>query len=354
MSDFKVSIIVPMYKSEPFLSKCLDSILSQTLKEIEIILIDDGSPDNSGKIAEEYAQRDHRIQVIHQTNSGPGTSRNRGIEASRGEYIGFVDSDDWVDPKMYEKLYGAAYTNNAQVAICNYMEEYTNPNRSFIISHPFKENDLLDKKRIREHIITSFATNDNMGYYSLWNKVYKREWLLEKNLKINEERNHGEDWWFNLMVFSIADRAVFLTGEYYHYMRINSNSLMLKYNENQFDLFLSGRNHLLSLLHLCGIEISKYQIELDKRFVEECIGCIYKEVLLQPKWDKASRRIQHILTNEEFKHALKSYNPNSLIRKILVITFMFNSSACVRAFINFTEMIKGSMFIEKKKKITSN
>ncbi|MBP1967063.1 glycosyltransferase [Paenibacillus aceris] len=347
MSNVKISIIVPMYKSEPFLIKCLDSISLQTLKEIEMILINDGSPDNSGKIADEYAKGDDRIKVVHQPNSGPGASRNRGIEVARGEYIGFVDSDDWVDPSMYEMLYEAARNNNAQVAMCNYIEEYMNPNRSLIISHPFKDQDLLDKEMISEHIITSFATNDNMGYYSLWNKVYKREWLLEQNLTINEERNHGEDWWFNLEIFSKATSVVFTTGEYYHYMHINTNSLMLKYNENQFELFLSGRKHLHHILRASGVDISKYKNELDRRFVDECIGCIYKEVLNQPKKNRATAYIDNILSNSEFNMAIQSYIPKSKMKKLLIILLKFRLLTCLRFIINTSWKTKNALIVLK-------
>jgi glycosyltransferase involved in cell wall biosynthesis len=347
MSNVKVSVIIPMYKSELFLFQCLDSICSQTLKEIEIILINDGSPDNSGKIAEEYAKRDHRIHVIHQPNSGPGVARNKGIEAAKGEYVGFVDSDDWIEPVMYEKLYDAANTNNAQLAMCNYFEEQSNPIRSFIISHPFKDKELLGKKGIVETIISSFATDKNFGYYSLCNKVYKRNWILEKNLKVNEERSHGEDWWFNLEVFSTAERVTFSTGNYYHYMRNNPTSLMSIYREEQFGLFLSGRKHLFNILRLSHIDISESKTSLDKRFIEECVGCIYKEVLFQPKWNKAYRRINEILSNDEFKYALESYKTDSLMKKILILLLISRYLTCVRAFIYFSEKTKSYLYTLK-------
>ena len=97
----KVSIIVPVYKVEKYLRKCIDSIINQTLKDIEIILVDDGSPDNCGKICDEYAAKDTRIKVIHKENGGLSSARNAGMEVAEGEYIGFVDSDDWIESDMY-------------------------------------------------------------------------------------------------------------------------------------------------------------------------------------------------------------------------------------------------------------
>lgn len=115
MSKPKVSIVAPIYNVEPYLRKCVDSILAQTLENIEVILVDDGSPDCCGKIADEYAENDRRVKVIHQENAGLGPARNTGIASARGEYIGFVDSDGWVDPQMFEELYNAVVRCNADI-----------------------------------------------------------------------------------------------------------------------------------------------------------------------------------------------------------------------------------------------
>ena len=104
----KVSIIVPIYRVEKYLSQCVDSLLCQTLEEIEIILVDDGSPDNCGRIADEYARQDSRVKVIHQENAGLSAARNTGIRAATGEYIGFVDSDDWAGPEMFRRSFQSA------------------------------------------------------------------------------------------------------------------------------------------------------------------------------------------------------------------------------------------------------
>ena len=118
----KVSIVVPMYGVEQFLNKCVDSLLVQSLHDIEIILVDDGSPDRCGEIAEEYATKDNRIKVIHQKNSGLGPARNTGMAAAKGEYIGFVDSDDWTNACMFEMLYNAAKQNDADIAVSGHCD----------------------------------------------------------------------------------------------------------------------------------------------------------------------------------------------------------------------------------------
>ena len=116
----KVSIVVPMYGVEPFLNKCVDSLLAQSLHDIEIILVDDGSPDRCGEIAEEYAIKDNRVKVIHQKNSGLGPARNTGMAAATGEYKGFVDSDDWIEEDFIEILYKNMKKENADISIIGY------------------------------------------------------------------------------------------------------------------------------------------------------------------------------------------------------------------------------------------
>ena len=117
MTKPKVSVIVPVYNTEKYLKRCLDSIVNQTLKEIEIIIVDDGSKEACALLCDEISSRDSRIKVIHKKNGGLGFARNTGIEAANGEYVGFVDSDDYIEPLMYERLYGAAAKRDADIAI---------------------------------------------------------------------------------------------------------------------------------------------------------------------------------------------------------------------------------------------
>ena len=116
----KVSIVVPIYNVESYLERCIQTLLNQTLKDIEIILIDDGSPDHCPQICNEYAQKDSRIKVIHKKNAGLGYARNSGLEIARGKYLAFVDSDDYVEANMYEILYNKIKDSNSDVVFCNY------------------------------------------------------------------------------------------------------------------------------------------------------------------------------------------------------------------------------------------
>ena len=129
MEKKMISVIVPVYNVEKYLPACLDSICHQTLKELEIILVDDGSTDNSGRIAEQYALQDKRIRVVHQRNGNPGATRNVGLELATGEYIGFVDSDDWIEPEMFASLYAKAETDNLDIVVTGVTTEWLRDNR---------------------------------------------------------------------------------------------------------------------------------------------------------------------------------------------------------------------------------
>ena len=122
----KISIIVPVYKVEKYIHKCIDSILNQTFKDFELILVDDGSPDNCGKICDEYAKKDSRVIVIHKENGGLSSARNSGLDIARGDYIGFVDSDDYIENDMYELLYNLCEENNCDISSCSSIIHFPN------------------------------------------------------------------------------------------------------------------------------------------------------------------------------------------------------------------------------------
>lgn len=172
-----ISIIVPIYNVEEYLEKCIESIIKQTYENLEIILVDDGSTDNSGKICDIYAKKDERIKTIHRENSGVSVTRNIGLENCNGEYIGFVDPDDYISPTMYEILYDTLKRNNADISMCSYQcfdsekIEFTKSNNEI----SYNKNEAL-KELILDKDITSH----------LWNKLYKKDLFNEVSFPINK------------------------------------------------------------------------------------------------------------------------------------------------------------------------
>jgi len=167
-----ISVIVPVYKVEKYLHKCLDSILNQTYKNLEIILVDDGSPDRCGEICDEYAKKDARVRVIHKQNGGVSDARNAGLEIAAGEYIGFVDGDDYIDENMYRAMYDAVKKDESDIAICGLLsvDENANEIKKNNLNIPI-EDGCFDK----EYIFKQFCINKYWHYVTVWNKLYKKE-----------------------------------------------------------------------------------------------------------------------------------------------------------------------------------
>lgn len=207
-----ISIIIPVYKVEIYLEKCIQSVINQTYENLQIILVDDGSPDNCGKICDEYAQKDHRIEVIHKSNGGLSDARNKGLEIAKGEYIGFVDSDDYIEADMYEVLYNLLKQYNADVSICNF---YTVSQGKISIKNA--DNGINEYNRIE--ILKEILLDKNIQSYA-WNKLYKKELFDEIKYPIGKKY---EDIGTTFYLLEKCNKVV-VTGksEYYYINRQDS------------------------------------------------------------------------------------------------------------------------------------
>lgn len=204
-----ISIIVPIYNAEKHLNKCINSIVNQTYNELEILLIDDGSKDSSLNICEKWSKQDSRIKVIHKENSGVSDTRNLGIEISTGDYIGFVDSDDWIEPDMFESLYNKLTENNADVADCGYVLNYPGGNEINECGN-IPENSITDIKELTCY----FATG---GLYegAIVTKLYKRDVII--NHRFNKNISFMEDNLFCVDIAEHINKYIKYSDAKYHY-----------------------------------------------------------------------------------------------------------------------------------------
>lgn len=207
-----ISIIIPVYKVEKYLEKCIQSVINQTYENLQIILVDDGSPDNCGKICDEYAKKDHRIEVIHKSNGGLSDARNKGLEIAKGEYIGFVDSDDYIEADMYEVLYNLLKQYNADVSICNF---YTVSQEKIAIKNA--DNGIKEYTRIE--ILKEILLDNNIQSYA-WNKLYKKDLFDEIKYPVGKKY---EDIGTTFYLLEKCNKVV-VTGkpEYYYINRQGS------------------------------------------------------------------------------------------------------------------------------------
>lgn len=214
----KVSILVPIFNVEKYLRQCLESVVNQTLKDIEIICINDGSTDTSPDIIQEFAKKDPRFVVINKTNSGYGDSMNKGIEKACGEYIGIVESDDWVDVDMFENLYSLASKNGVDVVKSNFYfySGLGNTNKKFE----------LVSREDSEKVINPIKTNSVFfPQAAIWTGLYKKSFLEKKSIKFLPTPGASyQDTGFNFKVWASAERAYLTNEAYLHYRIDNDNS----------------------------------------------------------------------------------------------------------------------------------
>lgn len=230
----KVSVIVPVYNAEKYLKECVDSIVNQTYNNFEVILINDGSIDNSKNICEEYEKKYENIKVLNIENHGVSYSRNLGIEQSNGEYIIFIDSDDYIKENMIEELIKIQEEHEDEFLIYNYSKVYNEieKNKCNVPDKSISKKELLDK---------FFVYYNNLIINPPWNKMYKSKIIKDNNIRFNINFKIGEDLLFNLEYFKYCDKIKILDDSYYYY-RINPSSVTNKYRENYYE----NQNYLLN------------------------------------------------------------------------------------------------------------
>ena len=223
MKDPKISIIIPVYQAEAFLSRCLDSIVNQTFQDWECILIDDGSKDRSGAICDEYAVKDSRFRAFHQNNSGASVTRQVALDISKGEYIAFADSDDWVEMKWLEKLYQKIIEDNVDMVICDY------------------ERIFVDKTMYCAGCGQSMNNSDLLGdlvdakYWGvLWNKLIRKECFLRYQVTFHPEMFYMEDLYVISKLLINPIKVAHLPEVLYHYDSVINNFSIIKTKNNKF------------------------------------------------------------------------------------------------------------------------
>ena len=240
-----ISVIIPVYNVEKYLSQCVESVIEQTYQNLEIILIDDGSTDNSGTICDKYLKFDKRIKVIHKDNGGVSSSRNKGMDAcSPGGYYLFVDSDDWLEKTMVEKLYKKAIETNADIVDCGYKLAYYNKNINVC-----RNNEIIYKNNVLEK-----AYLDDYITCIVWKKLYKKE--VFTNVKFPIGKNH-EDIFIFLATLQNCKIIVSLPNSLYYYRQRRSSIVNSQFNTKsldavsafEHDLIFAKQNNIISIIN---------------------------------------------------------------------------------------------------------
>jgi glycosyltransferase involved in cell wall biosynthesis len=235
-SNAFISIVVPIYNTDKYLRQCVDSIIGQTFSDFELILVDDGSSDKSPKICDSYARKDDRVTVIHQPNGGQTKARKAGLNVAKGEYIYFVDSDDWLELNALDVVCKCAVDNNADIVTFDNFFNYSDhqiPTKQPVPSGCF------DKKGMIEHIYPRMIYSGRFFYFgiyaAMWNKIFRRSILTPNMINVDERIKLGEDGVTTFATFLDAERICVLSGQYLYHYRDNNISLTRSYCRDQLD-----------------------------------------------------------------------------------------------------------------------
>lgn len=251
----KISIIVPVYNVEQYLNRCIKSILNQTFKDFELILVNDGSTDASGDICNYYATQDERVKVIHQNNGGLSSARNAGLNMAVGEYIGFVDSDDYINRRMYEILYNNIINFTAELAICDFIpvqENDCNKLPTSICNKVSEYNNISSLEQLYEDNGARFIVS--------WNKLYKKD--LFDNLRFIEGKIHEDEFIIHKLLYR-CNKIVFTKAALYYYVQRETSIMNTRKGVKRLDAIyaLEDRMNFLSNIpekHLFQQTIDKY------------------------------------------------------------------------------------------------
>ncbi|MBR4830293.1 MAG: glycosyltransferase family 2 protein [Bacilli bacterium] len=317
-----ISIIIPVYKVEEFLDRCVKSVTKQTYKHLEIILVDDGSPDNCPKMCDDWAKKDKRIRVIHKKNGGLSDARNAGIRVAKGDYIGFIDSDDWIDKKMYEVLYKNIVKYDADISCCELYKGSSNPTEKELKEYDNK----VKTYNQEEYMKIFFKIGTQQCVYYAVTKLYRRE-LLEDNLY--PVGLTSEDVVGTCKVLFKCNKIVSVNYPYYIYYKNDKSITGSKFSNNDFhlleiwdkvvDLCKDTEYEDMATLNRERIDytlLMRMAVQLSNKEINEKYGDYKKELLERLKKNK--------------KRLLKSPIPTSrkITLRLLLLNYRLFVSTC--------------------------
>lgn len=315
--EVKVSIIMPVYKVEAYVGRAIESIQAQTLKEFEFLIVDDGSPDKSGAICDEYASKDPRIQVIHKENGGAPSARNTAIDVAKGKYMYFMDSDDWAEPTMLDDMYNLAERDNAQLVVAGFFIDTYYSENEYRTDHFVCESATFGNAD--EFRANAYKLFDKNLLYTPWNKLFRASYLKENNLKFPQ--TFWDDFPFVLTVIRNIDRVTVTSDEYYHFIRARAESETTAYRPGMYEKREEEHGWMVDLYQYWNVHDSASREMLARRYIERFVGCV--ENLTNPKCDMNYRekrmQVKKMLAKKRVIQTLRLAKPHSIYMKVLLI-----------------------------------
>lgn len=341
MNTTLVSVIIPVFNAEKHIDDCLNSICNQSFSfKYEIILVDDGSRDNSESIINRYVSKFDFVKYYRQENEGPSVARNLGIEVSCGKYIVFVDSDDWCDRNMIETAYKNIENNSADWAIHGYYIELKNERKQISIDNDIFVN---ENDKIGECII---LLEEKMLIASPWTSIYKSEIIKLNNIRFNKNLSYGEDVLFNLEYLLYVSSIYISKDKLYHYRKTLEETLSSKYIPNRLETIMYNTNKRKEVYKKFNMNDKNSMIHFSNMFTRSLYGAIMNIFSdnCDLNYNTKLKILKSIIKNKEFESYIKSSNTNE--KHILILKYLY---ATKLAFIMYISL-KIINFIFKLKK----
>lgn len=321
MKEPLVSIVVPVYKvPEQYLRKCIESIMAQTLKAIEILLVDDGSPDNCGAICDNYAKEDNRIRVLHKKNGGLSSARNYGCKAANGKWIMFVDGDDWIEPNMCQTMYNAGEEKHVQLVMCGIVKDYgksSSPYTFYLQDGKVYQGE--ECKWLQQQLLV-YNANIAVAY----SKLIDRKVLIDNSIYHDEMLRQGaEGLEFNLRLFEKLESAIFINRPFYHYI-YNENSISASHSEENHEYVIKCFEKIKSFID-CSENNNMLKPWFDNRLlyviVTTAISGYFNPTNKEPFKEKKKKYLTY-LNKPIIKEALKTKNKKGIGRQRTIVIFL--------------------------------
>ena len=314
MEEKLISVIVPIYNVSRYLDRCMESLLNQTYRHIEIIMVDDGSPDDCGLKCEQYAREDARVRVIHKENAGLGMARNSGLEIAKGEYVAFIDSDDYVDQKMIERLYRRMQKCNADTCFCRYYD--TSADGKDVLARETYQKEIYRGEEVKEVLLGMVgAKAENPGDVeigmSVWKGLYSLRIIRENGIYFPSEREYiSEDIVFHMRYLPKAGSVAVERTPGYHYC-YNGTSLTKSYKADRFEMEKVLLEMEMQELRLIFSE-EEYVQRLYKAFLGRVRRCIAQEVNVNSDRNMVRTNIRRICHDPLVQKVIDGYDEKNL------------------------------------------
>lgn len=311
-----ISVIIPVYGVEDWVGRAIESIQAQTYEDFELILVDDGSPDRSGAVCDDYARRDRRISVIHKKNGGAASARNAAIAVARGTYLFFMDADDWCEPDMLACMHACAEQGSFDLVVAGFYIDTYRSSEKF-----FREKKSLPSKRYasaQEFRRDAYRLFDCNLLYTPWNKLYRASYLREHGIEFPNV------WWddlpFNLAVLRDIERVALMEDAFYHFLRARSESENTKYRAGTFEKREEENGWMRELYGHWGVCDENAREFLARRHVERVVGCIETltcaDCPLSPAEKKAE--VVRMVLAPSVQQAVAEAHPGSLMMRAML------------------------------------